>query len=316
MTMSTENKNVDSPGDSGMKKSGNKTKQVSAVCVYDFTAKMADWKKLDVISILKDECKKWCFKGEKANSGYEHWQGRISLKVADRLAPMIAKFKSKHNVDWHWSLTSKENKSNNFYIEKSETQITDVFSDTDEELYIPRQIREIPDLYPWQKTIIEISKVWDTRTINIIYCPNGNIGKTTLIGYIRAHKIGRVLPCCFEYKEIMQIVCDLPTSTSYFIDMPRAIKKNQLEGFFGGLETTKDGYAYDLRYRFQEKVFDCPNIFVFTNSMPSYDYLSKDRWKYWIINVNRELETFTPPDSETADKINTCLIDQGIHEDD
>lgn len=271
-----------------------KNKQINMCCVYDFTASMDKNESVtEIKEILNDLCKKWCFKGEIGEKGYRHWQGRLSLKVKNRLLPTIKLFQAK-DCTWNISLTSNENKDNTFYIEKSDTQITQIYRDDDEVIYIPRQIREIKELYPWQNTVIEISKEWNKRTINIIYCPQGNIGKTTLVGYVRAYKLGRCLPCVFDYKELMAVVCDLPTDSAYFIDMPRAIKKNQLEGFFSGCETIKDGYAYDLRYKFQEKIFDCPNIFVFTNKVPEVSYLSEDRWNIWIIDVNKQLVKYDP----------------------
>ena len=86
----------------------------------------------------------------------------------------------------------------------------------------------------------------------------------------------------------MRIICDTPTASAYLIDMPRALKKDKLFGFYSALETLKDGYAYDDRYRFVEKVFDCPNIWVFSNCMPDPDMLSIDRWRIYSV-VNNSL---------------------------
>lgn len=117
----------------------------------------------------------------------------------------------------------------------------------------------------------------------MIYCPDGNIGKSTLVGWIRAYKLGRALPPVNDYKDMLRIVCDLPVSKAYIIDMPRALKKDKLWGFYSAIETIKDGYAYDDRYHFKEKIFDCPNIWIFSNIKPDFKLLSKDRWK--IYNV-------------------------------
>ena len=101
---------------------------------------------------------------------------------------------------------------------------------------------------------------------------------------MRAHKLARVLPLCNDYKDILRMVCDLPTSNNYFIDMPRCIKKDKLFGFFSAIETIKDGYAYDDRYNFTEKIFDCPNIWIFTNKKPDTKMLSVDRWQFWSVS--------------------------------
>ena len=109
------------------------------------------------------------------------------------------------------------------------------------------------ELRPFQKSIINNSNIWDKRTINLIYCQHGNVGKSLLVGYCRAHKVGRALPPVNDQKDLLRMVCDLPTSKMYLFDMPRAMNKDRLYGFFAAVETIKDGYAYDDRYNFKEK---------------------------------------------------------------
>ena len=45
-------------------------------------------------------------------------------------------------------------------------------------------------------------------------------------------------------------------------------------GFHSTLATLKDGYAHDDRYHCNEKVFDCPNMWVFSNTLPDPEMLS------------------------------------------
>lgn len=233
----------------------------------------------------KEHCKKWAFQGEECPTTKKfHFQMRVSLKKKSR---MIPKMKWAGKV----SPTSNLIAAADFYdyVTKEDTRVLGPFTDKDEEIYIPKQIREIDKLYPWQLKVIEISKIWDKRCINYLYCPTGNIGKSILCGYLRAYRLGRVLPMVNDYKEMMEIVCDMPTSDFYVIDMPRAINKEKLNSLYSAIETVKDGYAFDRRYKFREKVFDCPNIFVFSNKAPDLDLLSKDRWKLWKVE-NRELK--------------------------
>lgn len=163
------------------------------------------------------------------------------------------------------------------------------------------QVREIVSLYPWQKHIIDNAFVWDTRTINIVIDFEGNNGKSTLVSYMRAYNIGRKLPFCNDYKDIMRMVCDMPTSTCYLIDMPRAINKERLFQLYGAIEEIKSGYAYDDRYKFTEKIFDCPNIWIFCNAVPDTSMLSMDRWKFWSIE-NKNLV------SKSIDDFQSCEI--------
>lgn len=240
---------------------------------------------------MQKHCKHYCFQLEKGEGGYEHFQGRLSLKEKKRNLKGI--------LDMPGRCTPTSNKCvGNFdYVMKEDTRIDGPWMDKEleEETYIPRQYRELV-LKPWQQAVMEKLDDWDTRTINIIYDVHGNSGKSTFARYMQILGKARVIGFCREYKDIMRMVMDLPTAKAYFIDMPRAIKKEKLYDFWAALETVKDGYAFDDRYNFREKNFDCPNIWVFTNTLPVFELLSTDRWKVWTFwegtLVSRELEEF------------------------
>jgi len=186
-----------------------------------------------------------------------------------------------------------------FYVTKDDTRVRGPWADTDVVVYIPRQIREITELYPWQEQVIKMSKKWDTRRIHCIIDSVGNNGKSTLVGYMRAHNLGRKLPFSNDYRDIMRMVMDMPNSNCYIIDMPRAINKEKLYQLWSAIEEIKGGYAYDDRYSFREKTFDCPQIFVFMNTPPDETLLSRDRWKKWYIDEEHSLQKYiTEPEIE------------------
>lgn len=268
-------------------------------CCYDFTIFLTQngkeiWRE-DEHPVLKKQlneiCKEGNFQLEKGNtSGKLHWQGRISLKKKMRktaLVKIATETFLRQGV--RWSITSKANIRNYEYVTKDHTRVAGPWDIKEKEMYIPRQVREMNGLRPFQQHIVDDADVWDTRTINWIYQPTGSVGKSRLKTYLRVYKLGRVIPPCNDMKDILRIVCDLPTSKLYIVDLPKAMKKDKLHGLLGAIETIKDGYAYDDRYRFTEKVFDCPNIWVFSNMMPDFDMLSHDRWKIWNINSKYEL---------------------------
>lgn len=249
----------------------------SQICGWDFTCKAEEYDLDKLKSDLSKLCKKWCFQLEEGATGYKHYQGRVSLKAKTRsmfgvLEPI------------YWSPTSCSNRDNEFYVTKEETRLDGPWSDRDKVIYIPRQVREIEKLKPWQQKIVDRIDEWDTRTINVVFCRDGNIGKSTLCSYLRAYELARVLPPLNDMKDIMRMVCDLPTSRCYVFDMPRCMKKEKLFGFYSGVEMLKDGYAYDDRHNFKEKVFDCPNIWIFSNMIPDRTLLSADRWKVHMIS--------------------------------
>lgn len=269
-------KNRHSSTDS-LNNSGNGTR--NACCVYDFTAQNNGKHTVqEIIDLLKKNCKKWCFQLEKApTTNSEHYQGRISLKVKVRLPQLLTLFP---NCNWHWSVTSSANRDNQFYVMKEDTRIAGPWKDDDP--YIPKQVREIKELRPWQKFIIDDKENWDPRTINLVYDPKGNSGKSILKAWIGSKKIGQTVVYQDNYKDLMRQVMDKEKRSLYIFDIPRALTRNERE-LYGAIESIKDGHAFDDRYTFREEYFDSPNIWVFVNSLPDEKLLSVDRWKRWQI---------------------------------
>ena len=274
----------------------------SALCVYDLTISQKQASKLEIMETFKKHCKKWCFQLEKGEkTGYMHYQCRISLKTKKRMNQVIMMFQHlKANV----SITSKANRDNNFYVLKEDTKVEGAWTESKNDLpeYIPRQIREIKKLYPFQKQIIRMSEEWDTRTIHIVIDIEGNKGKTTISQYLHVYKKANIIPFCNDYKDLMRMVLCMPKLGCYMIDLPRAINKERLYQLFSAIETIKGGYAYDDRYSFKSAVFDCPQIFVFTNIRPDTKLMTKDRWKFWNIQNKRLVPEYNYPE-----QVKSCI---------
>jgi len=254
---------------------------------YDFryseSIGLQTFKSSDIISFLKGVAKKFTFQLEQGDTGYRHFQGRMSLIKKRRKHEALPLFKVAPNY-FEPTVVSEHVAGDAFYAQKEDTRIEGPWTDKDQQLYIPRQVKEMEGLRPFQLSIVEDENVWDTRHINVVYCIDGNIGKSRLVQYCRAYQIGRPLPPVNDFKDLLRMVCDLPTSKLYLFDMPRSLGKEKMFQFFSAVETIKDGYAYDDRYSFREKVFDCPNIWIFTNVMPDTDMLSADRWRIWTVD--------------------------------
>lgn len=251
---------------------------LNAVAIWDFTISMEFVTKEELRIWLKKFSKKYTFQGELGKlTGFKHWQGRVSLKVKSRKCPL------EYHV--HWSVTSSNSMEDTFYVMKEDTRIEGPYTDKDEEFYVPKQIVEITQLFVWQKEVIEISKVWDSRHINVIVDKEGCKGKSTLVGKMCCElKMARKIPPLSNYKELMNLVFCMPSSKVYLVDMPRALDKNKQEEFFSAIENIKDGHIWDNRYTYKEKWIDSPNIWVFTNVPPNRRLLSEDRWKMFEID--------------------------------
>lgn len=242
-----------------------------------------------VLDSLKGIAKRFVFQREKGDTGYEHFQGRLSLQKKRRKNELLKLFGDDAPNYLEPTCNTEYTKGDAFYQTKVDTRVEGPWTEDDKPLYVPRQVREMQALRPFQQAIVNDINTWDKRTINIVYCEGGNKGKSCLVSYLRAYRLGRALPPVNDYKDLLRMVCDLPTSGLYLFDMPRAMNKDKMYQFYSAVETIKDGYAYDDRYNFREKSFDSPNIWIFCNVMPEPGLLSMDRWRVWDIDEEYNL---------------------------
>lgn len=269
-----------------------------ACATFDFRANEDFGTKDQIIQWLSGIAKHYVFQKEQGDGGYIHWQGRMSLIKKRRKSELMTLLKQTERKipNYLEPTTSEAHRSGDmFYAVKEDTRVEGPFSDKDEKIYIPRQVREMITLYPWQQQVIDDRDVWNKRTINLVYSPYGNQGKSSLVNWCRAYKLARCLPPVNDFKDLMRMVCDMPTSKMYLFDMPRAMYKDKLHGFYSGIEMLKEGYAFDDRYTFREISIDSPNIWVFTNQLPDEDLLSRDRWVIWTIDEERSLKKYVSP---------------------
>lgn len=284
-------------GSTGSKRTTVEKKETTnnQCCVYDFTS--FDVESLDIDRIradLSDICKKYCFQIERGEkTGKIHYQGRFSLMTKKRMSETIKCLREKGWESFQLSVTSNENKNNDFYVCKEDTRIQGPFTDNNY-VYIPKDVLKMSTLRPWQDTLIKNLSTYDERTVDVIFDPIGNNGKSSITRYMMIYKDCELLPFCNDYKDIMRMAYDVGPKKIYLIDMPRAINKEKLFQFFSGVETLKSGYCYDDRYKFQKRLFDRPRICIFTNTYPDISLLSSDMWKVWTI-INDELVKYEPP---------------------
>lgn len=268
------------------------------VAVFDFTLPAEGVDHEMIIAALGGLAKKYAFQLEESDTGYKHFQGRVSLIKKRRLGSAINLFSLKPVfAKIHLSITSTAAKGDQLYVLKDDTRVDGPWTDKDDKpLYEAKQYREITKLYPFQEKVLEMCKNWEPRVVNILIDEKGNMGKSTLVA--KGEVAGAMcLPLCFDYKDILRMVCNLETTRhyhTYFIDMPRAIKKDRVGQFFSAIETIKGGRAHDDRYHFKQARFDSPNIWVFTNTPPDAGNLTADRWKMWTINSDKELVPYVP----------------------
>jgi len=253
------------------------------VAIWDITIPSIDMActPAELRLILAEGCHKYCFQLEEGDdTGYEHWQVRVSLIKKSRwpkpdfpLLPPSA----------HWSITSNAGVGTKFsYVMKTDTRLQGPWTDRDEATAVPRQLRGIT-LMPWQEEVIERSQEFETRAINVLVDPVGGTGKSTLSLWMEVHKMALQLAVVVEPRDIARQVCSQPIAKCYLIDFPRFIDRRKIGPMMAAIEELKNGRCYDDRYSFKKKIFDSPSIWVFCNEAPNSNYLTNDRWVYWEI---------------------------------
>lgn len=168
------------------------------------------------------------------------------------------------------------------------------------DVYIPRQQREISDdqLRNWQKKVMELAVEWNTRHVHVIMNEGGNEGKSwlaqrmRLLSGLKCFQVANVkdrerLEADMASK-LIKAKCTEPNVV--FIDLPKAIPKDDLHGLFAGAEQIKSGYLNDTRNESKEIDFDCPNVFIFTNRWPRFSHLTEDRWRLWVLKDHEMTE--------------------------
>lgn len=246
---------------------------------------------MEVGKALAPIFKKFVFQQEEGEGGYKHWQVRGHLFKQKTEAQAINQFADKL-WNGHWSVTSTAVHSSNGkfnYCMKEDSRIDGPWKEGDEAWdeapVATKQLKEMMEkpLLPFQEKIIEIAKQWDTRLIHVVICKQGNVGKSMLCELMEFKKLAYEIPPMNDMQDIMQCCMGIRPQKCYLIDMPKAMKKEKLAGFYAGLESLKNGVCYDKRYAFKKRRMDRPQIIVFTNCHPDSDLLSADRWKIWNI---------------------------------
>jgi len=268
----------------------------SATAVYDIRCNEEFGSFEDIIGLFKDVVKHYSFQLEESDGGYRHYQGRISL-IKKRRRPELVKFLKESanrlaDLNYLEPTCNPEYLTGSFcYVLKADTRIAGPWTDKDEKKVMTYQLKLFNswELRPYQAELMKQVDIFEMRCIDLIYDKNGNLGKSLFCEAMEY--LGKVeeVPPFRLMDDIFAWVCSRPIKKCYVFDMPRGMKKDKLADFYAGVEVVKNGVAYDKRYTAQKKRFDRPRIFIFTNTLPMFSLMSKDRWKLWQIDENFEL---------------------------
>ena len=145
---------------------------------------------------------------------------------------------------------------------------------------------DLPTVWrPWQQHIIDsIQQAPDNRTINVVYDPIGNAGKSMLCKYVLFKNLGAYYIAA-EAKNIMAAVAEEGPRKAFMFDIPKTIPKAvSWKDLWFSLEAIKNGLGRGMLFRNPAFCMKSPHVWLFTNHKPKFNELSQDRFKVWSIN--------------------------------
>lgn len=248
-------------------------------------------------------CTKFVFQLERGDTGYEHWQVRLQL-IHKKTCPSL-KADVISAIHGHWSVTSTNvhvsPKAFN-YCMKEDTRLEGPWDDTsimEEKPPLTWQLEEFisyPTFLPWQQQLMDHITTRTMREINLVYDPAGHHGKSLFSEFLEYQGLAWEMPPLRSLEDLMEFAHSFPPKPCYLIDMPRALKKNNLSEFYAGIEVLKNGVTYDRRYSGKKRRMDRPNIVCFTNILPDFRFMTTDRWAIWHMQENQSLVRKKPED--------------------
>ena len=267
----------------------------NACCCFDFTLPVEYTEcnevfRFDIDNIqdlLGPIVKKGNFQKEKGeNTGYLHYQGRLSLKNKTRLQSLIRKKFFDGKI--HWSLTNSLAINNYEYVTKDYTRVDGPWPIVKPTVTI--QMSNFTPDTPWMREIIKQSEIFDLRSIDLIYDKIGGGGKSLLCEWMEKEGLAEESPPFRLMDDLVAYVCSRVKNGAcakcILFDMPRALKKSGLSDFYSGIEMIKNGMLVDKRYHATKYRISRPRIFIFTNHLPNFTYMTQDRWNIWTLKGN------------------------------
>lgn len=229
--------------------------------------------------------KSFVFQLERGESGTLHYQGCIYFDNAKHFGAM-----KQFNNKWHLKRCKDWIKSL-YYCSKLESRIEGPWG-YNVSPRILNQWDEIINLRPWQQSIIDIIKEKpNDRTINVIYDPEGNNGKTFLCKYlVNKYKAifvnGKMNDIFFAVSE----QCSKSRPPKIIIwNITRTYDTESIN--YGAIESIKDGIFFSGKFKSGMVNMDSPHVLIFTNNHLNYAALTNDRWNVLSIE-NQKLVNF------------------------
>ena len=213
--------------------------------------------------IRANDIHKWTVAMETGSNGYEHWQ--IRLQVNKDFETLKAEWGPKAHIEEASDVWEYERKSGMFFSSEDTPEV--------------RKCR-FGHLTWRQETVIRAVQDTNDRQVVVWYDPEGNKGKSWLLGHLYETGQAWVVQAQDTVKGIIQDVASEYIHHGWrpmiVIDIPRTWKWTS--DLYVAIERIKDGLIKDPRYTSNTVHIRGVKILITCNTMPKLDKLSEDRW--------------------------------------
>nr|QBP37125.1 replication associated protein [Porcine associated porprismacovirus] len=206
---------------------------------------------------------KWTVAMETGSNGYDHWQ--IRFQVGKTFKQLKKEWGPKAHIEEASDTWDYERKSGMFF---SSTDTPEV-----------RKCR-FGRLNWRQEAVVQVVQRTNDREIVVWYDPDGNKGKSWLLGHLYETGQAWVVQAQDTVKGIIQDVASEYINHGWrpivVIDIPRTWKWTS--DLYVAIERIKDGLIKDPRYSSKTVHIRGVKVLITCNTMPKLDKLSADRW--------------------------------------
>lgn len=180
----------------------------------------------------------------------------------------------------------------------------------------PTPPKEEPDVdwQPWQREVLdELNQPPDDRTINWMWDPYGNSGKTFLCKHMEEYRNtfvsshANIRDAATQLREMIRAKSKV---LAVFFNFTRQTQEHKV---YQALESFKDGFLTVQKYVGSNVNIPSPHVYVFANYMPDIYKVSLDRWYIRTITGGRDFyHRFTGHDLDSwiRDTMNKHGMDQ------
>lgn len=239
---------------------------------------------VSILSYFRENCIKYIFETEVGECGTPHLQGYIELKEKARWT----EFKLSKRISWRVMSKKSSEGYNIEYCSKDFRKGLPVRIWKSDNIHIPRPLKIISSLRPWQSSLENIlMDEADDRKIIWVWENVGKVGKSAFCKYM-CHKYDALYGTEGKKSDLINIVYNYVLNKElihFILDVPR---ENGNNISYKSLEEIKNGMICNTKYETGVKLINSPHIIVFANEPPIKSKMSADRWEIYKI-VDNEL---------------------------